>query len=158
MTAHAHSSATTIRCKLCGFAFDPAALACHTSCPLHQHCNVICCPNCGYQVVDEQRSQAAQWLARWWRPRKRQLAEGEQVALTDAPVGVETEICALLEDDPLRLARLSIYGLAPGCRVCLLQRHPSCIVRTGETELALSREIVAAIQVRAIARDDIPSA
>lgn len=47
-----------IKCALCGFKFDQRALACHSQCPLAEGCAIICCPNCGYQVVDETRSRA----------------------------------------------------------------------------------------------------
>lgn len=45
-----------MRCALCGYAFDSMALACHSSCPLSAGCNIVCCPNCGYQTVDERHS------------------------------------------------------------------------------------------------------
>lgn len=45
-----------MRCALCGYEFDSTALACHSSCPLSAGCNIVCCPNCGYQTVDERRS------------------------------------------------------------------------------------------------------
>ena len=45
-----------MKCQLCGYEFDKTNLACHASCPLAKGCAIICCPNCGYQVVDEERS------------------------------------------------------------------------------------------------------
>lgn len=45
-----------MKCQLCGYEFDKDGLACHASCPLAKGCAIICCPNCGYQVVDEERS------------------------------------------------------------------------------------------------------
>lgn len=33
-------------------------LLCHAGCPLAERCAVICCPNCGYQVVDESKSKS----------------------------------------------------------------------------------------------------
>ena len=47
---------TAMRCRLCGHAFDPGALACHAGCPLGSRCSLICCPSCGYQTVDESKS------------------------------------------------------------------------------------------------------
>jgi Fe2+ transport system protein FeoA len=140
-----------MRCQLCGFEFDPNQLTCHAACPLHNHCTIVCCPHCGYRVVDGSRSKLAGWLARWWAPKPSRRAaclQGEPCPLADLPLGTEAEIAALDEPDTTRLARLSVYGLAPGCKVCLLQRHPACVVRTGETELALSDEIVSRIRVR----------
>ncbi len=142
-----------IHCQLCGFEFNPDQLTCHAGCPLHSHCNLICCPNCGYQVVDASRSRAAGWLRRWWKPAAptqtvQPLTPGSICPLVDLPLGAEAEIEAMDTLDPARLARLSVYGLCPGSRVCLLQRHPACVIRSGETELALSREILEQIQVR----------
>lgn len=141
-----------MRCQLCSFEFDPNQLACHTACPLHSRCTVICCPNCGYQVVDASRSRAAGWLRRWWKAAPAQAAppaaSGALCPLLDLPIGTEAQIEAMDTLDAARLARLSVYGLCPGSRVCLLQRHPACVIRSGETELALSRDILAHIQVR----------
>lgn len=61
-----------IRCALCGYTFDEQAMACHTRCPMSARCAIICCPNCGYQVVDESKSgsaalvrRAGEALSRW---------------------------------------------------------------------------------------------
>ncbi|MEW5987672.1 MAG: hypothetical protein AB1791_13650 [Chloroflexota bacterium] len=43
---------------MCGYEFDQTALSCHVECPLAEGCAIICCPNCGYQVVDESKSSA----------------------------------------------------------------------------------------------------
>jgi Fe2+ transport system protein FeoA len=147
-----------IRCQLCGFEFDPDQLTCHPACPLHSRCNLICCPNCGYQAVDASRSRAAGWLRRWWKAKTPDQADAPAVAsdicpLVDLPLGTEAEIEAMDELDAARLARLSVYGLCPGSRVCLLQRHPACVIRTGETELALSRDILAQIRVRPLPKE-----
>ncbi|MFQ6058327.1 MAG: hypothetical protein ACE5MB_05515 [Anaerolineae bacterium] len=53
-----------MRCPLCGYEFDEQQMACRTNCPLNRDCNLICCPNCGYQTVDESRSKTAAWLRR----------------------------------------------------------------------------------------------
>ena len=45
-----------MNCSLCGYQFDKDALMCHARCPLAEGCHIICCPNCGYQVVDERQS------------------------------------------------------------------------------------------------------
>jgi hypothetical protein len=53
-----------MRCALCGHTFDPASLACHSACPLSAGCAVVCCPNCGYHMVNEARSETVTWLRR----------------------------------------------------------------------------------------------
>jgi len=56
-----------MHCPLCGFTYDPDSLECSTTCPLAalQGCHLVCCPNCGYQIVDERKSGAAKLLRRW---------------------------------------------------------------------------------------------
>ena len=44
--------------------------------------------------------------------------------------------------------RLAVFGLVPGTEITLLQRRPACVVRVGETELALDLEIARRILVR----------
>lgn len=53
-----------MKCQLCGYEFDKENLACHVGCPLAQGCAIICCPKCGYQVVDEDRSAMVSALRR----------------------------------------------------------------------------------------------
>jgi len=53
-------------CPLCGSEFDPADPSCQAECPLAavQGCSLVCCPHCGYQMVDESKSGLARWLRR----------------------------------------------------------------------------------------------
>ncbi len=51
-------------CPLCGFEYDETALDCHAACPMAQGCAIVCCPNCGYQSVDESKSELAKLLRR----------------------------------------------------------------------------------------------
>ena len=152
-------------CQLCGYEFDATNMACHAGCPLGKHCNLICCPNCGYQVVNEEKSTLASFIRRLWpsaedapttpttdapytesQPAGR-LDTGE-VPLTHIPIGRSVEIRRFREMPPQRQSRLSVYGLAAGSTVQVLQRRPAPVVRIGETELALSEEILGQIWVR----------
>jgi hypothetical protein len=53
-------------CPLCGCDFDETDHSCATDCPIAsiQGCHLVCCPNCGYQMVDESKSGVARWLRR----------------------------------------------------------------------------------------------
>ncbi len=54
-----------VTCSMCGFRFDPQAhLACQ-ACPLNTGCQVVCCPSCGYQWADPQRSALARLAGQW---------------------------------------------------------------------------------------------
>jgi pimeloyl-ACP methyl ester carboxylesterase/Fe2+ transport system protein FeoA len=50
-----------------------------------------------------------------------------------------------------RYGTLSAFGIVSGAEVTLIQRQPACVVRIGETELALDLEIAAELLVRPIA-------
>lgn len=73
---------------------------------------------------------------------------GEYGLITMALIGVDVEIQRFGAMPADRLSRLSIYGLTPGGRVTVVQRRPAPIVRVGETELALSEDILEQIWVR----------
>jgi len=51
-------------CPLCGSEFDEHDRSCVAKCPLAsvQGCSLICCPHCGYQMVDESKSGIARLL------------------------------------------------------------------------------------------------
>jgi primosomal protein N' len=55
-----------MHCPLCGFDYDESAMDCASRCPMAkvQGCNLLCCPNCGYQMVDERKSGIAKLLRR----------------------------------------------------------------------------------------------
>ncbi|MGE5226448.1 MAG: FeoA domain-containing protein [Planctomycetaceae bacterium] len=147
-----------MRCRLCGHVFDASALACHAGCPLGARCSLICCPNCGYQVVDESKSGLAKALARWFGRNEDDAASSRRpddvgVPLTHVATGEEVVVHRLGEMPSGRASRLTAYGLTPGTAVAVLQRRPVPVVRVGETEIAISEEILAQILVRVPAAD-----
>lgn len=56
-------------CPLCGERFDPDGSSCPSGCPLAGRCKVICCPNCGYEFVEE--SAVVSGLGRLWKTIRR---------------------------------------------------------------------------------------
>jgi Fe2+ transport system protein FeoA len=143
-----------MRCRLCGHAFEPVGLACHASCPLGSRCSLICCPNCGYQVVDESKSGLAKALRKLWPgagdpPTETAPHPGDDVVpLTHVGAGTPVEVLELADMPAGRASRLTAFGLTPGTIVAVAQRKPVPVVRIGETELALSEEILGQIHVR----------
>ncbi len=144
-----------MRCRLCAFEFDPGGLACHGGCPLGDRCSLICCPNCGYQVVDESRSALAKAVSRWFgrgddpdRGNPPPRRADDEVPLTHVATGEEVEVHRLAEMPSGRASRLTAFGLTPGTAVAVLQRRPVPVIRIGETELALSEDILSEIVVR----------
>ena len=59
-----------MRCPLCGATFDETDHSCAGSCPMAavQGCHLVCCPHCGYQMVDENRSGLVKLLRRFVKP------------------------------------------------------------------------------------------
>jgi Fe2+ transport system protein FeoA len=132
-----------MKCALCGFEFTEAeAKRPCARCPLGAHCDLVCCPNCGYQAPQEPK-----WLRRWraqWR-RRNGASEGTLAAMR---VGGETEIIAVRPRDQRTLQRLVTMGLVPGVRIRLLRRFPCYLIELGHAQIALDRELASAIIVR----------
>ncbi len=63
-------------------------------------------------------------------------------------IGEEAAVAYLGSRVKDRLDRIASLGIFPGTRLTLLQRHPACIIRCGETELALDETILRDIRVR----------
>jgi hypothetical protein len=49
-----------ITCSLCGHSFRPSEHPACPSCPLKPRCQLVCCPNCGFEMVDVNQSRLAQ--------------------------------------------------------------------------------------------------
>lgn len=148
----AGAAVQAIQCPLCSFEFLPVGDACHTGCPLAGHCHMICCPNCGYQMVDATRSRLAGWVRKLWPQaakveRQPQGMRRQPLMLSQAPMRVNLVIESLEGLAPQIQARFSVLGLLPGAEVQLLQRRPAPIVRVGETELAIGLELLDKVQV-----------
>lgn len=54
-----------LTCPLCGTQFDPDLHVNCQACPLQTGCQLACCPNCGFEMVNVQRSVVARLAARW---------------------------------------------------------------------------------------------
>jgi hypothetical protein len=53
-----------IICPFCGYRFDPNESNACRSCPLQRDCQLVCCPNCGYETIDVQRSKLVNFFTR----------------------------------------------------------------------------------------------
>jgi len=54
-----------MKCPLCGCEFSESATTQCRRCPLHGDCQLVCCPNCGYQWPQD--SRVVSWLKRAFR-------------------------------------------------------------------------------------------
>ncbi len=69
-TEDRHGPGTRFECGLCGTSFTHGGQVCG-ACPLNAGCDLVKCPNCGYQFP--RSSRIAEWGRRIWR----RLAAGE---------------------------------------------------------------------------------
>ena len=133
-------------CLFCGFEFEPEDTLCRHGCPMRTNCGLIRCPGCDYEFPE--RPAAVSWLGRLLRlGSPREPACGHYQSLEDVEIGVQVEVSSLPPGDSRRNT-LAVFGLVPETRITLLQKRPACVVKVGETELALDPEIASEIIVR----------
>ncbi|MFN2195935.1 MAG: hypothetical protein ACK2UW_07405 [Anaerolineales bacterium] len=56
-----------ITCPMCGHTYDPALHQACRTCPLNRGCTLACCPACGYETVDPNRSTLVAFFRRLTR-------------------------------------------------------------------------------------------
>ena len=61
-------SAKLLTCTLCGHEFDPTVHPACQSCPLQKGCTLVCCPKCGFEMVDVNQSFLVRLVGRWLAP------------------------------------------------------------------------------------------
>ena len=71
-------------------------------------------------------------------------------ALTDLRIGEEAKIVFISSKYHARLDRLSSLGIIPGSVIRLHQKQPTYVIRIGETELALDKDLAKEIFVKKI--------
>ena len=131
-----------LTCPLCGHRFDAAGHAACKSCPVQSGCELVCCPECGYQMVNPGKSlfgRLALALFKASRPTGgAQSLAGEGFTLADVPPGWQAKVVGFADGvSPDRRARLQAYGLIPDYWVRVVQHSPVTVVRLDNTELAL---------------------
>ena len=81
-------------------------------------------------------------------PKKKGIGDGQASTLANAPLDTWVVVTKYLPGmPPKRYAQLRAYGLAPGCKVFVLQHTPVTVIRIDHLELALERSLVNEIQV-----------
>jgi DtxR family Mn-dependent transcriptional regulator len=75
------------------------------------------------------------------------------VPLTDLAPGDQGRVAYIKPRHHQRLDRLASFGVVPGTVVQLHQRKPSCVIKIGETDLALEGEVAEEIFVRPLQND-----
>jgi len=138
----------SVLCPMCGIEFARTDTACAHGCPLGAACNQVRCPGCDYEFPDRSptASRFKRWLSRFRRsPRP---ANGSAMSLDRLTAGERGQVVRLTSADARRRNTLTVFGLVPGAEIDLIQRRPTYVIRVGETELGLDREIAAEILVK----------
>ena len=123
---------------------------------MHSGCNLVCCPACGYQTVDPQRSKLVR-LVRYFLALKtsaKHASSGkDETTLAEVSPGSKAEVIGFSEEfPPDQRAYLQAYGLVPNHWVQVVQHSPVTIVRLDNLELALESDIARGIQVQKISK------
>lgn len=135
---------------MCGFEFDRDDTLCAHGCPLGPVCNLVRCPACEYEFPESpQRVSLFEKLFRRRKATPSRLPEDVQ-PVTQLASGSRAKILCLGDTRSPRHDRLAAFGIVPGAEIILIQRQPSAVVRIGETELAIDREIADDILVQPV--------
>ncbi|MFQ6045464.1 MAG: ferrous iron transport protein A [Gemmatimonadales bacterium] len=143
-----------LTCPFCGFEFSREDTLCHHGCPLGPTCRLIRCPNCAYEYPE--KPQSLTWWGRLFGKPDVDEVEHPARVVTARELTKGERATVLCVGGPRRARQnaLALFGIVPGAEVVLLQHRPSCVIRIGETELALDPEIAREILVeRVIGRE-----
>lgn len=140
-----------MNCPLCGFEFSRSDTLCHHGCPLGALCHLVRCPNCEYEFP--QHPPGESWLARLLGrpPARAEYLPAEIRRADELEPGTRATVACSGSSETPRNPSLTAFGLAPGAEIVLVQQRPACVIRVGETELALDAEIARQILVRPLA-------
>jgi Fe2+ transport system protein FeoA len=108
------------------------------------------CPSCEYEFP--KRPKSVSWLSRIFSGSSTepfQLPDNVRT-LSDLRHGERAQVLCLGRTTSSRPNALAVFGLVPGAEVTLLQQRPSCVVKVGETELALDFDIAREIMVQPV--------
>ncbi len=133
-----------LHCPMCGMEFKRADTACAHGCPMGAGCNLVRCPSCRYEFPPE--TPVVSWVRRLLRRSKKPSGD-DAVTLDSLRAGEQARLAGLRCANASRRNTLSVFGMVPGAEVTLLQRHPSFVVRVGQTELGMDAEIAREILV-----------
>ena len=141
-----------LQCSMCGLEFEKTDTVCGHGCPMGLSCGHVRCPNCNFEFPAP--SGSVRWLRRVFnggrRRRARRGFNGATVTLDRLQSGERCTVERLGCGNTGRRNTLTVFGMIPGSEMTLLQRHPSYVVRIGETELGIDEEIAREIFVKPI--------
>jgi Fe2+ transport system protein FeoA len=142
-----------LTCPMCGFEFERTDTLCAHGCPLGALCHLVRCPACEYEFPET--PPTVSFVKRLFRrklPVTSGLPPGVRPASQLEP-GQRARVLCLGSTVTDRHNALTVYGIGPETEITLVQRQPACVIRVGETELALDLEIARDILVQPIEED-----
>lgn len=137
-----------LTCPMCGFEFERTDTLCAHGCPLGALCHLVRCPSCEYEFPET--PPTVNFVKRLFRrrlPVAAGLPPGVRTAGQLKP-GQRAKVLCLGSTVTDRHHALTVYGLGPDAEITLIQQQPACVIRIGETELALDAEIARDILVQ----------
>jgi ferrous iron transport protein A len=136
-----------IVCSMCGQRFDESQHQACQKCPLQKGCNLICCPNCGYEMVNVHRSRLARWAVRML-PKGSRGRSILNKTLADLTPGKSAKVVGFSPSIPKgQQAHLQAYGIVPGRLVQVVQHEPVTVVQVEHLELALEADLARDVYV-----------
>lgn len=137
-----------LTCPFCGMEFLKQDTLCQHGCPLGGSCHLVRCPNCLYEYP-EQPAPLTWWERLCGRKDASPLGHpAEVLTARELRPGERVSVLRLGGARADRQNTLAVFGIVPGAQLELVQQQPVCVVRVGETELALDLEIASDILVQ----------
>jgi len=150
-----------MKCALCGLEFNEkqAQRAC-SGCKSAAVCNLVKCPNCGYEspLESEFITKIVRKIKNWSqkngnKSKKNEIIKNEENLLnTTNPLTAlkskqKGRVAFLQTKDDKQLHKLLAMGLTPGIVVTLLYKFPSYVLQVGNGNVALDEGLSSAVYV-----------
>jgi Fe2+ transport system protein FeoA len=152
-----------MKCSLCGYTFDEleASSGC-ASCGFSKGCDLVRCPNCGYEAAPDPK-----WIKRLFKKRRNNInpmalrsSSGVNtepdaptngiVPLTALTLNSKGEVVRILTEDRNALRKLISIGVLPKTEIVLMHNFPSYVFRIGRSVFTIDEYLASNVYVRAI--------
>ena len=150
-----------MKCSLCGYTFNEleASSGC-ASCGFSKGCDLVRCPNCGYEAAPEPK-----WIKRLFNKRRNNIdstaLESPPSAAPDAPTdGIvpltalalngKGEVVRIVTEDRNALRKLISIGVLPKTEIVLMHKYPSFVFRIGRSVFTIDEYLASNIYVRTL--------